>query len=60
MNYIRRPKATRWSAQLEADVGPDTIVVFDGDPYIETGLFDSDGWPIARTKDPIGFKPHGS
>lgn len=56
MRYVRRPKAARWSAQLETDVGADTITVFEGDPCIETGLLDLDGCPLARIKDPIGFR----
>lgn len=56
MRYVRRPRGSRWSAQLEADVMHDTIMVDDAGPFIETGLLDTDGCPLARVKDPIGFR----
>lgn len=54
--YVRVPKAARWSDQLRLDVMHDSIMVDEGPELIETGLLDVDGCPLARVREPIGFR----
>jgi hypothetical protein len=58
--YVRKPK--RIASEVEMTVffpTGGTIEVIEGAPYVETGILDTDGTPICRLKEPIGFRRTG-
>lgn len=54
---IYRPRAVRYSVDLDADVMDDSITVFEDDDAEPTGILDARGHELWRHRDrvPMGF-----